>query len=98
MRADAGGNARAHRIDVHAGERVDDGRAAQQQHGRDQDVGQDAEEEEGQVRRLAPARHCAAMRHSTKSVTILALKERTARTPTRGLSSCNIAQIHIKSL
>mmetsp|Transcript_33576 Transcript_33576/g.85924 ORF Transcript_33576/g.85924 Transcript_33576/m.85924 type:complete len:486 (-) Transcript_33576:225-1682(-) len=43
-------------VDVHARERVDCGRAAQQQHRRDNHVRQQAEEQEGQVRLPPPTR------------------------------------------
>ena len=45
-----------HRIDAHAGECVHDGGAAEDEHGGHDDVGEDAEEEEHQVRNVAPAR------------------------------------------
>ena len=50
----------SHRIDVHASKGLHDRSTSQQQHGRDQDVGHDAEEEEGNVRRFAPACICAS--------------------------------------
>ena len=56
QRAQAG----AHRIDVHAGQGVHDGGTSQQEHGGDQDVGHDAEDEEGDVGRPAPTRICSA--------------------------------------
>jgi hypothetical protein len=43
-------------VDVDARERVGDGGAAQQQHGRDDDVGGEAEHQEHGVRRAAPPR------------------------------------------
>ena len=47
-----------YRIDVHAGEGIHDSSASQQEHGRHQDVGHEAEEEECDVGGLAPARIC----------------------------------------
>ena len=53
----------AHRIDVHAGEGVHDSGPSQQEHGRDQDVGHDAEDEECDVRRPAPPGICNQSPH-----------------------------------
>ena len=49
-----------HSVNVHVSESVDDCCTAEQQHGSDQDVRKNAEEEERQVGRLAPARICTA--------------------------------------
>ena len=54
-----GGAGATHSVDAHAGESVDDCSATEQEHGSDQDVSKDAEEEECQVSCLAPASICA---------------------------------------
>lgn len=50
----------SHRVDVHACERIHNRRAAQNEHGRHDDVGGEAEAEKHNVRRAAPPRICVA--------------------------------------
>ena len=49
------GNEEGRKVDVEAGEGVDDGGATEQQHGSDDDVGEEAEAQEDDVSRLAPS-------------------------------------------
>lgn len=81
-----------HCIDAHAGEGINDGSTAQQEHGSDQDVGHDAEDEEGDVGGLAPACICTAGRFHIISKQLSHMSRYSGSVPQAGLTEyCRIA-------
>ena len=80
-----------YRIDVHASEGVHDSSASQQEHGRHQDVGHEAEEEECDVGGPAPARICTstAISMSLSSNRILTHVPGTAEVAWSNLKPCD---------